>query len=123
MYVGWRATVHGTTKNATEGLARPVALPIWTTLLLGGHVAPWILLVEALYGGGDFPAAVLSALACVGPIAARSAQTVICREPSFSVPLHPFGVAMLVALQWLALGRRWAGRTETWRGRSYPAGG
>ena len=82
---------------------------------------PGILLVGALFGGDTF-VAVLSALACTGPIAARSAQAAMCREPPLSVPLHPFGVALLVALQWLALSRKWVGRTETWRGRSYPAG-
>ncbi|WP_174301142.1 glycosyltransferase family 2 protein, partial [Caulobacter sp. S45] len=51
MYTGWRAVVRGATKNAAEGLAKPGALPVWTVLLLGGHVAPWLLLAAALAGG------------------------------------------------------------------------
>ena len=35
----------GFLKNATEGMAKPVALPVWTVLLFGGHVLPWLLLV------------------------------------------------------------------------------
>ena len=122
MYAGWRAVARGTTKNATEGLAQPVALPVWTILLLGGHVFPWALLIGAL-ASGEPVAAVIAAMACAGPMAARLAQAIRCREPLRSVPLNPIAVVLLLALQWLALVRRWAGRPETWRGRSYPARG
>ncbi len=122
MYAGWRAVVRGTTKNATEGLAQPVALPVWTILLLGGHVLPWALLVVALARAAPV-AGGLAALACAGPLAARLVQAIRCREPLRSVPLNPFAVLLLLALQWLALARKWAGRPETWRGRSYPARG
>ncbi len=120
MYAGWGAVVRGTTKNATEGLAKPVTLPIWTVLLLGGHVAPWVLLGVALKSG-QLVVTVLAAIACAGPLAARLVQAVRCREPLLAVPLNPFGVVLLLALQWLALARKSAGRPETWRGRSYPA--
>ncbi len=120
MYAGWRAVVRGTTKNATEGLAKPVALPIWTLLLLGGHVAPWVLLVSAV-GRGQSIAAALAALACAGPLMARLAQGVRCREPLLAALLNPFAVVLLLALQWLALLRKSAGRPAMWRGRSYPA--
>ncbi len=120
MYAGWRAVVRGTTKNATEGMARPVALPVWTLLLLGGHVAPWALLAVALEDRQLLVAA-LAALACAGPMAARLAQAVRCREPLLSAVLNPFAVVLLLALQWLALARKAMGRPETWRGRSYPA--
>ena len=122
MYVGRRALVRGTTKNATEGLAKPVALPIWTALLLGGHVLPWALLVAAIASGAHF-ATLLTALACAGPVVARLIQAVGCREPLRSVPLNPLAVVLLLVLQWWALGRKWTGRQETWRGRSYPARG
>ena len=121
MYAGWRAVLRGTTKNATEGMAQPVALPIWTALLIGGHVLPWVLLIIALAAGDGLAA--LCAAACVGPLVARLAQAVICRETLASVPLHPFAIVLLLALQWLALARRWAGKPETWRGRSYPVRG
>ena len=45
MYEGASAVWTGFLKNATEGMAKPVALPIWTLLLFGGHVLPWGLLV------------------------------------------------------------------------------
>ena len=122
MYAGWSAVVRGTTKNATEGLAKPGALPVWTVLLLGGHVAPWFLLAAALAGGRAGPAG-LAALACAGPLLARLMQAVRCREPLRSVLLNPFAFVLLLALQWRALLRRLSNRPETWRGRSYPAGG
>ena len=122
MYTGWRTVIRGTTKNATEGLAQPVALPVWSVLLLGGHVLPWIVLAVAA-SHGDAGATTVAALACALPLLARAVQAVRCREPLSSVLLHPFAVALLLALQWWSLGRRWAGRPESWRGRSYPARG
>ena len=120
MYAGWRAVVRGTTKNATEGMAQPVALPVWTVLLLGGHIAPWVLLVAAVATGRPVVAA-LAALSCLATVASRLVQAIRCREPLVSVPLDPFAVVLLLALQWWALARRWMGCPETWRGRSYPA--
>ena len=122
MYDGWRTVVRGTTKNATEALARPIALPIWTALLLGGRVAPWLLLAAA-WTTDDPRLTAIVAAACAGPMIARLVQAIACREPLTSVPLDPFSVIALLTLQWLALGRKWAGRSETWRGRSYTAEG
>ena len=118
MYAGWRAVVRGITKNATEGLAKPVALPVWTVLLLAGHVAPWILLAAALASGRSAVAA-LAALACAGPLAARLLQAVRCREPLWSVPLNPFAFVLLITLQWRALALSLVNQPVTWRGRSY----
>ena len=117
MYVGWHATLAGSLKNATEGMAKPFALPIWSVLLLGGHVLPWLVLVAALTDRASLVAA-LAAVACAGPIAARLLQALRCREPLRSVPLHPVGVLLLVAMQWYALVRHAAGRPSTWRGRT-----
>ena len=119
MYAGWRTTVFGTLKNATEGLARPIALPVWTLLLLGGHVLPWVVLPFAFATPSPIAATMIVG-ACGGPLIARLIQAVRCREPLRSVPLNPFAVAALLALQWLALSRKWTGRAESWRGRSYP---
>ena len=120
MYVGAAATIAGSLKNATEGIAKPVALPIWTVLLLGGHLLPWLVLPAALLAGNGTAAAV-AAPACAGPMLAHLAQAVRCREPLASVLLHPLSVALLVGVQWLALLRQARGRPSTWRGRTYPA--
>ena len=120
MYVGWRATLAGSLKNATEGLAKPLALPVWTLLLLGGHVLPWAALLAALRSGNALMLG-FSILACCGPLTARMLQAFRCREPIRSVFLHSAGVLLLVGLQWYALFRQAAGRPSTWRGRTYPA--
>jgi hypothetical protein len=44
MYAGFDEAWAGFAKNAHEGMATPVALPIWTVLLFGGHVLPFMLL-------------------------------------------------------------------------------
>ena len=46
LYDGLRASWNGFIKNAHEGMATPVGLPIWTTLLAGAHIWPFFLLPE-----------------------------------------------------------------------------
>jgi hypothetical protein len=120
MYSGVRELVRGLLKNATEGMAKPVALPVWTVLLFGGHVLPWILLAMALAAGSPETVA-LTMLACALPLAARAAQALRCKEPLGAVPLHPLGVLALLAIQWSALVRRRLGIRTDWRGRAYQA--
>ena len=118
MYAGWPSVVAGTIKNATEGMATFAALPVWSVLLLGGHVLPWIVLAVALDHHRPVAAAI-AATACLGSIVARLCQALRCGEPLRAIPLHPLGMLLLVALQWLALMRHAVGRPATWRGRRY----
>jgi len=39
-----------------------------------------------------------------------------------SVLLHPFGVAVLLVLEWNALFRKMVGRKSAWKDRAYDAG-
>lgn len=120
MYGGLRALVPGLLKNATEGMAKPFALPIWTLLLFGGHVLPWLLLIVALLTGSlaHLP---LILLACALPVGARLLQAIRCKEPLGAVLLHPLGVLTLLAIQWAALVRQGLGIRTDWRGRTYQA--
>ena len=99
----------GFSKNAREGMATPLGLPIWTALLAGGHLWPWALLPapEAL-------GAILLGFALRAAIAWR------CREPWWTVPLHPLTVLLTLALQWTALVRGALGYPAGWKGRAYP---
>lgn len=109
MYDGWRETWRGFGKNATEGMATLRALPIWTLLLGGGIVLPWIALAfspNAMWGG----------LVCA-QILARIVQKRACREPWLAVILFVPGVVLCLVLQWQALLR--SGRAVSWRGRRY----
>ena len=101
----------GLCKNATEGMAKPAALPVWTCILFGGQVLPFVLLLA-----WPSTAAVMAVVLAVGLrlILARRFQ-----QPEVSAWLHPVGVLALLAVQWAALVRRRRGRPATWRGRAY----
>ena len=112
MYVDSAGVWEGLTKNATEGMAKPVALPIWTLILGGGHVLPFLLLPAPL---------AMAACGCAWTL--RAVLALRFRQSWLSVLLHPVGVAALIALQWAALLRARTGGRASWRGRSYVAQG
>ncbi len=115
MYDSSRATWDGLGKNATEGLAS--AIWVWTGLLFGGHVLPFILLV--LLPWFSRPQQLAIAGACGLSLATRMIMTVRFRQSWLGVLLHPFGLAALLVIQWLAWWRQLRGRPSEWRGRSY----
>ncbi|MCK8785458.1 glycosyltransferase family 2 protein [Roseomonas sp. NAR14] len=110
MYGGFREAWRGFVKNAHEGMATPLGLPVWTVLLAGGHLLPWLVLED--------PAGLAAALLGLG---LRAAVTRRAREPWWTVPLHPATVAVALAIQWNALLRTALGRPAAWKGRAYPA--
>jgi hypothetical protein len=112
MYSSAAQVWEGLTKNATEGMAKPFALPVWTVILAGGAILPWALLVAR----GASP--IVLAACCCGLLtrlilAARFHQSFV------GALLHPVGVAALLLVQWTALLRAALGRKATWRGRAY----
>ena len=110
MYDGFRQAWCGFIKNAREGMATPVGLPIWTVLLAGAHLWPWALLPE--------PEAVVTLALMFG---LRAAITWRTGEPWWTVPLHPLTVLVALAIQWTALARSMLGLQAGWKGRAYPA--
>jgi hypothetical protein len=118
MYASWRETWAGFGKNATEGMARPLALPVWTILLLGGHVLPFVAAGLAWWAGE--PRALGLALAAVAVLmAARLMLALQMRQGLAAVLVHPVGVLLALAVQWAALVRASRGQPVAWRGRSY----
>lgn len=113
MYSNASSVWEGLTKNATEGMATPKALPIWTVILAGGQILPLFLLI--LEPGW------LSAAAVGASIGLRLLLAWRLRQPVLSALLHPFGVAALLVVQWAALIRSARGVPATWRGRAYRA--
>jgi hypothetical protein len=113
MYTNAAQVWEGLTKNATEGMAKPLALPVWTVILAGGQVLPLVVLCTA-----SSPMAAI-ALAC--GIGLRLILAARFHQPVTSALLHPLGVTALLILQWAALLRAAAGRKATWRGRAYTA--
>jgi len=109
MYRNFAEAWAGFTKNAREGMATPLGLPVWTVLLAGAHLWPWALLPA--------PAAALALLLALG---LRAAVTRRAREPWWTVPLHPLTVLVALAIQWTALARWALGLPPGWKGRAYP---
>jgi hypothetical protein len=114
MYAGFRDAFAGFSKNAHEGMARPVALPVWTALLAGAHVLPF--LAVAVVPTWPFVLAALLSLS------SRATVTVATRENPLAILLHPLTVSVGLLIQWRALLRRRAGRQAGWKGRLYPVG-
>jgi glycosyltransferase involved in cell wall biosynthesis len=122
MYRGWREVWSGFSKNATEGMATPAALPVWTLLLFGGHVLPWILLGWAAVYALPMAAVTLAGLATAVGLVFRLLLAVRFRQSVVGALLHPVGVLIMLAIQWSALLRARHGKPSEWRGRAYPAG-
>ena len=118
MYGSAAAVWSGFSKNATEGMAKPVALPIWTTLLIGGWLLPSLLLFAGWLGAAIAHLPLLAGVVAL-QTGVRIAQAVKCREPAKAVLLHPLGVVLTIAIQWNALIDYYRGRSVEWRGRSY----
>jgi hypothetical protein len=108
----------GLAKNATEGLAKPGLLVPVTLLLLGGQVAPFVLLAFAwLLDPVALALVIAAALAAWYP---RWAGVWRFRQSWPGALLHPLGILVLLAIQWYALGRSFLGVGSAWKGRSYP---
>ena len=118
MYEDAAAVWRGFSKNATEGMARPVALPIWTVLLGGGHVLPFVLVPVAEIAG-DAGALRHAAIAVALVWGARAMVAARMGQSALGVLLHPLGVAIVLAIQWTALRAAWRGEPQSWRGRTY----
>ena len=113
MYSDAAQVWEGLTKNATEGMAKPFALPLWTVILAGGQIAPAVLMLVSPSG--------IAALALACGSGLRLVLAWRFKQSWLSALLHPVGVAALLVVQWSALLRAASGRPATWRGRSYPA--
>jgi len=112
MYSRFDEAWAGFAKNAHEGMATPIALPVWTVLLLGGHILPFVLL----------PFAPTAPLACSAflSLATRTLVTFATRENAWSIPLHPLTILVGLAIQWSVLLKIGAARRAGWKGRLYP---
>ncbi len=113
MYANAGQVWEGLCKNATEGMAKPRALPVWTLILGGGQILPAVLMLAA--------PSWTAALALLASVGFRLVLAARFRQPWIAAVLHPLGVAALLVVQWWSLVRAARGRPATWRGRAYPA--
>ena len=121
MYQGSGEVWNGLTKNAIEGIAAPTRIVPFTLVLLGGQVMPFILLPTALIELQASPTAALCAIAVGLAYLPRLLGVWRFRQSLLGALLHPVGVSVLVAAQWVALARWVGGRPASWKGRPYPA--
>ncbi|MEM6796694.1 MAG: glycosyltransferase [Acidobacteriota bacterium] len=123
MYTSAREVVFGLAKNAHEGMAGPIAIWVWSALLLGGAVLPWILLINATLAPGaagphNPQVLATAALAAALGLATRLALALRFRQSWLGAALHPAGIAILVWIQWFAWLRRRTGRRIGWKSRA-----
>jgi len=113
MYANAAQVWEGLCKNATEGMAKPRALPVWTVILAGGQILPAALMLAA-------PSWTVG-LALMASVGFRLLLAARFRQPWIAALLHPLGVMALLVVQWWSLIRAARGRPATWRGRAYTA--
>ena len=117
MYRSLGEVVRGVTKNATEGIANPKTILIFTVLLLGGSVLPVVSLILALRAGHEFAALVSCGAIILGHLP-RFVAAWSLRQSFLGALLHSVGVFLFVVLQWFALLSETFGMRADWRGRS-----
>ena len=125
----------GLAKNATEGMASPGRIVPFTLLLVVGQVMPVVLVLlwaaeralhltskhDLLLAHSASPDVFLM-VAVMASYVPRLAAVSRFRQPLSSAILHPFGVSVLVVLQWYAFVRLVLRRPVSWRARTYPTG-
>ena len=121
MYGRNRDVWRGLSKNATEGIGAPATILPFTILLAGGQILPPLLVVCGLAAGWrNWPwwAIPLAAAAALLAWLPRFVEAVRFRQSVSSAVVHPAAVAVFLAIQWVALGRKLLGLQTAWRGRS-----
>jgi hypothetical protein len=118
MYRGFAETWRGLSKNAREGMATRNALPVWTVVLGGGLVTPFLLLPVA-WAILPWSNALLALTAAVAALMlGRLVMALRFGQKLMSVPLLPLGIALLLVLQWRALLAQPDAQSLMWRGRT-----
>jgi glycosyltransferase involved in cell wall biosynthesis len=124
MYRSAAEVWNGLAKNATEGLAAPSRILVFSALLFFGQIAPLLLAVAVLLSPSlatpQLRWWIFAALA--GSFLPRLVAVARFRQRLVGALLHPIGIAVLLALQWYALARKLAGRQATWKQRAYDVG-
>lgn len=113
----WR----GLSKNATEGIGSAATILPFTILLGGGAVLPPLLAAWGLatgFAGWPTGAALVALAAAVLAYLPRFCDAIRFRQSLTSAIVHPLGVAVFLAIQWVALVRKTLGLKTAWRGRS-----
>jgi glycosyltransferase involved in cell wall biosynthesis len=118
MYHNRREVVQGLLKNATEGIANPKLIGIFSVLMSGSAFLPILFLVVALILKASMITITLLAIATFLSFVPRWLAANQFKQSRLGVCLHPVSVAWFLLLQWQALLQAILGRRVTWRGRN-----
>ena len=116
MYHGAAEMIRGVLKNATEGVANPRLIGVFTILLLGANVLPIICFFGA-HGDARWFAQGIALLGGFLACYPRLHAAFRFRQSKVGAALHPVAVLVFVCLQWVALIMYFLGRQVAWRGR------
>lgn len=111
---------NGLAKNAREGMASPALIGVWTILLFGGHVLPFLLVRPPWRWSLPFTTDAILVVAVALSYLTRIGCTVLYRGSWLGAVFHPIGVAVLLVIQWYALLRSLIGKPVGWKGRVHP---
>jgi hypothetical protein len=118
MYRDRRQVVQGLLKNATEGIAQPPLIWIFTVLLLGAAVLPSLLWLVAWQTGQPWSTRAVLTLAACFSFLPRLLAAIRFRQSWLGVVFHPWGVLWFLGLQWRARWQKARGYVIPWRGRN-----
>ncbi|MFL6450677.1 MAG: glycosyltransferase family 2 protein [Bryobacteraceae bacterium] len=119
MYYSGAEVFEGLLKNATEGVAAPSRIGVFTVLLLAGHVLPFALLLFAFAVHRPAHASALAVFAAALSLSPRIMAAARFRQPWSTAFLHPWAVLVFLGIQWYAFLRSLLGMPATWKGRFY----
>jgi hypothetical protein len=117
MYRNGKEVWQGLTKNATEGMASPKAILPWTLLLFGGQALPVLLLLSSML---SMTTTAFTFLALIGSTLAYTTRFLLAarfRQSFLGALLHPVGILVALAMQWVALTNYFKGKSSIWKGR------
>ena len=118
MYTSMQQVFRGLLKNATEGIAQPKLIGVFTVLLLGGQTLPILSIGHALYWRWSTTAVIILLIATLMSYIPRTLAAIRFRQSWTGVILNPLAIAVFVTLQWWAMIRVMLGRQPiSWRGR------
>lgn len=118
MYHNRREVVQGLLKNATEGIANPKLIGVFSVLLAGSAVLPILFLILSPILNASLITVSLLSVATVLSFVPRWLAARRFNQSRLGVLLHPFSVVWFLLLQWQALIRAGLGLRVTWRGRN-----
>ncbi len=122
MYRSASEVFSGLLKNATEGIAAPSRILIFSILLFGGQVLPFLLLLgSVLISPLPEPRFTLVAVAAALSLMPRILAAFKFRQSLPGALLQPFSITLFLLIQWYACIRHLLGTPAVWKGRFYPA--